>query len=329
MTDDSRSGHHDRSRGGTGKRSGVPGNRSGRGGSKPPSGRGGQDSRDGRRFQGRDGRDQRREQHTPRDSGGGQSSAAEPPKLKDPGPQVSEGVLPSQLDPAILEELSTLPRTLADTIAKHLVMVGLLIDEDPELACAHAVYARKKASRIGAVREASGLAAYRLGRWQDALSDLRAARRMTGRDSFLAILADCERGLGRPERALELIRESRDLDLPVEERIELRIVASGARRDLGEKEAALAELHGPELNERRARPWAARLFYTYADALLDLGREQEAREYFAKASAVDREGATDADERLAELEGLQIVDTGGDIIWTDAEAPAASTDAKE
>ncbi len=200
-------------------------------------------------------------------------------------------------------------------------MVGEVLDDDPDLAYAHAMYARRKASRIGAVREASGIAAYHVGKWQEALSDLRAARRITGRNNFLPVIADCERGLGRAERALEVTR-NRDVEtLDTAERIELRIVASGARRDLGQLDAALVELHVPELKERRARPWVARLFYVYADVLQELGRDERAREYFAHASAVDQEGVTDADERLAELEGLDIVDVGDDVIWTDADDP--------
>ncbi|WP_393916244.1 tetratricopeptide repeat protein [Halostreptopolyspora alba] len=214
-----------------------------------------------------------------------------------------------------------MPRSLAETIARHLVMAREVLDDDPDLAYEHATYARRKASRIGAVREVSGLAAYRVGKWQEALSDLRAARRITGRNSFLPVIADCERGLGRAERALEVTR-SRDVEtLDVAERIELRIVAAGARRDLGQLDAALVELHVPELKERRARPWVARLFYAYADVLLELGREKTAREYFARASAVDQEGVTDADERLAALEGLEIVEMDDDVIWTDAEDP--------
>ncbi|WP_344966743.1 tetratricopeptide repeat protein [Salinactinospora qingdaonensis] len=212
-----------------------------------------------------------------------------------------------------------MPKTLAQVVGGHLVAVGWLLDEDPERAYQHAVYARRKASRVGAVREASGVAAYHLGKWQEALSDLRAARRMSGRNTYLPLMADCERGLGRPERALELAHSPDAADLPTAEQIELRIVASGARRDLGEYEAALVELQGPELKERRAKPWVARLFYAYADALLLLGREDEARDYFAHASAVDQEGVTDADERVAELEGLEIVDVDDDVVWTDAE----------
>ena len=103
--------------------------------------------------------------------------------------------------------------------------------------------------------------------------------------------------------------------------IELRIVASGARRDMGDTKAALAELQVPELKERRARPWVARLFYAYADVLEELGREDDAREYFSRASAVDSDGVTDADERLAALEGMELVDYDAEdgIVWTDAE----------
>lgn len=228
-----------------------------------------------------------------------------------------------QLDPETKRDLSSLPKSLAELVGKHIVAAGLLMDENPERAYVHAAYARRRASRVPGVREASGVTAYTLGKWQEALADLRAARRMSGRDSFLAIMADCERGLGRPERALEITDDPAASELDAGERIELRIVASGARRDMGDPKAALAELQVPELKERRARPWIARLFYAYADVLEELGREDDAREYFARASSVDREGITDADERLAVLEGVELVDVDVEdgIMWTDAEDP--------
>ncbi|OOC57194.1 hypothetical protein NOSIN_13105 [Nocardiopsis sinuspersici] len=206
----------------------------------------------------------------------------------------------------------------------------MLLDEDPERAYAHASYARRKASRVPGVREASGVAAYTVGKWQEALSDLRAARRMSGRDNFLAIMADCERGLGRPERALEIADDPAAKDLDVADRIELRIVASGARRDMGDAKAALAELRVPELKERRARPWIARLFYAYADVLEELGREDDAREYFSRASAVDSDGVTDADERLAALEGMELIDYDAEdgIVWTDVEEQESPEEAR-
>ncbi|MEU2944873.1 hypothetical protein ABZ617_02470 [Nocardiopsis alba] len=202
----------------------------------------------------------------------------------------------------------------------------MLVDEDPEKAYQHAAYARRKASRLSTVREASGIAAYTVGKWQEALADLRAARRMSGRDNFLAVMADCERGLGRPERALEIASDPAEGNLDTADRIELRIVAAGARRDMGDTKAALAELQVPELKERRARPYVARLFYAYADVLEELGRTDDAREYFARASSVDREGVTDADERLAVLEGVELVDIDVEdgIVWTDVEEDGGS-----
>jgi tetratricopeptide (TPR) repeat protein len=77
------------------------------------------------------------------------------------------------------------------------------------------------------------------------------------------------------------------------------LVASGARRDLGQPEAAVLLLQGPLL--RPGKPWSARLFYGYADALLAAGRRDEAVTWFGRAAEADDEDETDADERLDEL----------------------------
>ncbi|WP_227015360.1 MULTISPECIES: tetratricopeptide repeat protein [Nocardiopsis] len=295
------------------------------------SGGRGRDDRRGGGFRGGDRRDDRR--------GGGfrggdrRDDRRGPREERDPAdiaPQLPEEVSYSQLDAETKRDLQSLPKSLAELIGKHIVTAGMLLDEDPERAYAHASYARRKASRVPGVREASGVAAYTVGKWQEALSDLRAARRMSGRDNFLAIMADCERGLGRPERALEIADDPAAKDLDVADRIELRIVASGARRDMGDAKAALAELRVPELKERRARPWIARLFYAYADVLEELGREDDAREYFSRASAVDSDGVTDADERLAALEGMELIDYDAEdgIVWTDVEEQESPEEAR-
>jgi tetratricopeptide (TPR) repeat protein len=198
-------------------------------------------------------------------------------------------------------------------VARHLVMAGRLAEDDPEAAYRHAKAARRLASRVGLVREAAGLAAYHAGEWAEALAELRAARRLsTSEDAYLPVMADCERGLGRPERALDLVKSPEAKKLDQAGRIELRIVESGARRDLGQYDAAVVTLQVPELRDRRLRPWSARLFYAYADALVDAQREEEAAEWFARAAAADRDGETDAAERYAELEGLHILDTEED-----------------
>lgn len=192
-------------------------------------------------------------------------------------------------------------------------MAGRLSEEEPEQAYKHARAARRLASRVGIVREAAGIAAYQTGEWAEALAELRAARRLgAGDDSYLPVMADCERGMGRPERALDVIKSPEADRLDPMGRVELRIVESGVRRDLGQYDAAVVTLQIPELRDRRLRPWSARLFYAYADALAEAGREEEASDWFARAAAADRDGETDAAERYAELEGLHILDTEED-----------------
>jgi tetratricopeptide (TPR) repeat protein len=154
------------------------------------------------------------------------------------------------------------------------------------------------------------VAAYQAGRWADALAELRTARRLTGRASYLPLMADCERALGRPDRALAIIKDQVAGDLPREVQIELRIVESGIRRDEGRPAAAVVVLQVPELTDGRIRPWSARLFYAYADALLDAGQEQEARDWFGRAAAADEAGETDAAERFDGLDSVVIEDLG-------------------
>ncbi|TDD81890.1 hypothetical protein E1202_28365 [Saccharopolyspora karakumensis] len=205
------------------------------------------------------------------------------------------------MDPEVRRELLSLPKGAADKVAQHLVAAGQLIDEDPERALAHARFARQKASRTPSVREANGLTAYLTGEWNEALSELRAARRMGGGPGHLAIMADCERAMGRPERAIELVRSEEALQLDKEDEIELRIVAAGARRDLDEIEASVVSLQIPELDPKIQEPWSARLFYAYADNLLAAGRERDAFTWFVHAAHADDEEETDAPERLEEL----------------------------
>jgi tetratricopeptide (TPR) repeat protein len=191
-------------------------------------------------------------------------------------------------------------------VARYLVAAG--VDTDPERSYAYAQAARRLAARVGVVREATGIAAYRTGRWAEALSELRAARRMTGNDDYVPLMADSERALGREDRALALIREVDASRLDRGTQIELRIVESGIRRDQGLAEAAVVVLQVPELTSGRLRPWSARLFYAYAEALLAAGREDEARDAFARAADADTNGETDAAERLDDLDGIEFED---------------------
>ncbi|HWC34126.1 MAG TPA: hypothetical protein VG650_04785 [Mycobacteriales bacterium] len=218
-----------------------------------------------------------------------------------PEPPLADDIQARELDRTARAGLRTLSEGLAEKIARHLVAAGRALDDDPELALAHARFARALAPRIAVLREAVGVAAYRAGDYQTALSELRAVRRMTGDPSYLPVLADCERGLGRPERALALVREPDARRLSPAERVELAIVESGARRDRGEMQAAVVALQGPALRRQEVAPWTARLWYAYAAALADAGRTDEAQKWFAAVASIDDDGETDAEERLEEL----------------------------
>lgn len=203
--------------------------------------------------------------------------------------------------PEVRRELSTLDRATADAVARHLVAAGELIDEDPEAALSHARAARARSSRIAVVREAVGIAAYRCGDWAQALAELRAARRMGSKSPLLALIADCERGVGRPLRAIELARGPEAAQLSGDDADELRIVVAGARADLGQLEQALTVLSTPQLDPARTGSTAARLFYAYAETLLAFDRHDEALQWFLRSAAADVEGVTDAEDRVNEL----------------------------
>jgi len=220
--------------------------------------------------------------------------------------RIAEPPIPGDADIALLDrgtraELRTLSKPNAEAVAGHLVAAGLALESDPALALSQARAARARASRIAAVREAVGIAAYHAQEWPEALTELRTARRISGDPRNLPLMADCERALGRPNQALRLIDDPGVARLDPETRVEMLIVIAGARRDLGQVDAALAILARGGLDQDRPKPGASRLWYAYADALEAAGRIQEAANWFGASAARDVDGDTDAVDRAAAL----------------------------
>ncbi|MER7027932.1 MULTISPECIES: hypothetical protein [Streptomyces] len=246
---------------------------------------------------------------------------------------IPDDVTGDEIDKDVRQELLSLPKTLAEDVARNLVMVAKLLDEDPERAYGYSRVALRLASRVAAVREAAGFAAYAVGKYSEALAEFRASRRMTGSVELWPVMADCERGLGRPEKAMAMAGEPEVAKLDKAGQVEMRLVAAGARRDMGQAEAAVVTLQSPELASSAVHPWTARLRYAYADALLAVGREDEARDWFAKALEADQGGTTDASDRLAELDGVEFTDALDESADDDeepaAEKPAADRGAAE
>jgi tetratricopeptide (TPR) repeat protein len=205
------------------------------------------------------------------------------------------------LEPSVRGQLRSLSKLNADVVGAHLVAAGQLVDSDPRAALEHARAARRRATRVAAVREAVGVAAYHAEEWAEALTELRTARRISGNPRNLAVIADCERALGRPLAALRALSDPDFGRLDAETKAELLIVAAGARRDLGQLEAALGVLARGGLDRSRPRPGSVRLWYMYADVLEELGRREEAAQWFAASAALDVTGETDAAERASDL----------------------------
>ncbi|WKD57724.1 hypothetical protein CAPI_05880 [Corynebacterium capitovis DSM 44611] len=259
----------------------------------------GDGGREGRRGRPNDGRSQHRggTSTNPRRQGYREDRMSQ--RLSEP--DIPDDVDVNDLDRSVLQDLKVLSKDNAQRVAQHMIMAGTLLEDDPQLALRHARAAKNRAGRVGVVRETNGIVAYHAGEWKEALSELRAARRISGGPGLLAVMADAERGLGRPERALEIGRSPEARELDPDAKRELAIVLAGARHDLGQDEAALATLDRLQPSLESTEPSLARLSYAYADALLRLGRSDEAMQWFEHVAKIDLDGLTDAADRLEEL----------------------------
>jgi tetratricopeptide (TPR) repeat protein len=239
-----------------------------------------------------------------------------------PGPEIPEWVDARELDPSVRGALRGLDPRNADRVAAHLVAAGTLVDEDPEAALAHARAARDRASRVAAVREAVGVAAYHAGDFAEAAREIRAYRRMSGDQGYRAVLADCERALGRADVALRLVAEALADNPDADEALELRIVESGARLDLGEEAAARLVLENalggrPDPSTLDSTdPARVRLASAYADLLQAQGEDELAAAWLTAIAAADPEDLTGAVDRL----GIEFVDLEED--FEDGDSPS-------
>lgn len=203
-------------------------------------------------------------------------------------PDIDADVTGKELDRGTLKEIGGLDERPGTWVAKHLVMAARYLEEDPALAFQHALAASRKGGRLARVREAVALTAYAAGEYQDALREFRTYRRMTGDDTHVAAQVDCERALGRPEKALQLAEEVDQERLDRAARVELAMVVSGIREDQGDLAGAHDALQVPELDRRRGYPFSPRLFQRQADVLAALGRRDEAAQWRRSVRVAER-----------------------------------------
>lgn len=209
---------------------------------------------------------------------------------------------------------STLPREIVselrqtaragkadDAISRLERAVELLERGDAKGAAAEAHKAKDLAPRSPAVREVLGMADYQLERFQEALTEMQAYRRMSGRADQNHIIADSLRAVGRPERAISLAEETLAArGVPLAAKAESVIVAASALADQGKFDQALGLLRRVRTRDDVAGPEVLRVWYVTGDILERAGRPQDAVREFRKIVRHDA-GAFDAAERAAAL----------------------------
>ncbi len=208
-----------------------------------------------------------------------------------------EEIFDLELEPEVLKDLEAFGgRT--ETLAKHLLSVQVLAESDPEEAYQHAARVRDRVSRSGLARHTACIAAYRTGRFKEAIKEESAYRRINGKFDLVPIAADSERGLGRPQRALAMVAEYEGEKLDSDTRTELLIVGGGARRDLGDDEAARV-LFQKAVRAAHSPMAMARSRYALGELLASTGDVEQAKKWLQSAVDVDEDSAwTDAAEVL-------------------------------
>ena len=228
---------------------------------------------------------------------------------REKSPLIPEEITEKDLEIGVRVQLKTLTPENAEMVARHLAMVGLLIEQDPELAHKHALAAARRAGRIAVVRETVGITAYHVGDFALALRELLTHRRISGLNDQLPLIVDCERGLGRPDKALEIGRSVDRNKLTPGVRANLAIAMSGARLDRGEVDLAIAELEIRELDPSQVFDYSPDLFRAYGESLLGSTRENESGRWFELAAraeaALDQQAGIDPDA-ISVLEEIEI-----------------------
>lgn len=264
-----------------------------------PSDRGERPSRG--RSEGPTGRGERKEGDRPE-----WQKRVERPRSEERSPLIPSEITPEDVDFSVRVQLKTLTAENAEMVARHLAMVNLLIESDPALAHRHAKAAAQRAGRLAIVHETVGITAYSVGDYSLALRELLTHRRLSGSNDQLPLIVDSERGMGRPQRALDAARDVDRSKLAAGVRINLAIALSGARLDLNQPELALQELEIAELSPKSVIEQSPALFIAYGECLTELGREAEAADWFTLAERAEAALAAAGGESLELVEEIVI-----------------------
>lgn len=191
-------------------------------------------------------------------------------------PKMPKGIEWSMLSTDDRERLRGLSKEHAENIGLHILAAYTLEERDPELALEHAKWVAHQASRIDFARETLAFVAYRQGDYKLALREFRTAFRMNGFLDYLPFIADCERGMGEPKKAIETAMSDDAKCLRGESKAEMFLVYAGALGDLELWDKAIEIVHTLGRSKGLAGEYRMRAVQAEQYFLEQAGRSDEA-----------------------------------------------------
>ncbi|MBS7047529.1 MAG: helicase [Bifidobacterium adolescentis] len=191
-------------------------------------------------------------------------------------PKMPKGIEWSMLSTDDRERLRGLSKEHAENIGLHILAAYTLEERDPELALEHAKWVAHQASRIDFARETLAFVAYRQGDYKLALREFRTAFRMNGFLDYLPFIADCERGMGEPKKAIETAMSDDAKYLRGESKAEMFLVYAGALGDLELWNKAIEIVHTLGRSKGLAGEYRMRAVQAEQYFLEQAGRSDEA-----------------------------------------------------
>lgn len=215
-------------------------------------------------------------------------------------PKMPKGLEYSMLSKESRERLRGLSKEHSENIGLHILAAYALQDEDPELALEHAKWAAKQASRIDFSRETLGFIAYRQGDYKLAAREFRTAMRMNGYTDYLPFIADCERGMGNLDKALEICMSDEAKSVSGEVKAEMFLVYAGVLADTNHADKAIELVHA--MGRSKGLPGEYRMRAVQAEQyfLEEAGRSDEAIELDALLDRLEEQYADIEDEENPE-----------------------------
>lgn len=231
-------------------------------------------------------------------------------------PKMPKGMEWSMLSKDERERLRGLSKEHAENIGLHILAAFALEESDPELALEHAKWVARQASRIDFARETLAFVAYRQGDYKLSLREFRTAYRMNGFLDYLPFIADCERGVGEPKKAVELALSDEGKQLHGAPKVEMFLVYAGALGDLEMWDKAIEVVHTVGRSQGLPGEYRMRAVQAEQYFLEEAGRSKEAEQL---NDLLDRLEDQYADEEIDENSDDVVIDHDLEDITDDSD----------